>query len=207
MKTIVFCTFGAFGLAVLFSIRFSSVAQGRENFGRTRNEARVAGIVGGDENKNPPASPVKAGNSVFPVVVDCSQTVEQMIKAGKYDWRELEINSGDFPVNCRGISKVDVVLLPIHRRRMESEEILRELDKRNLRPAGLPELLAFGATYPDKQQEVPPIVALGPVSQDWKTLRGAAYLGGGMRGRGLAGPGCWGPACHEGYQFAAVVRK
>lgn len=211
MKTmrILFCAMTAFGLFFLVSIRCSNIAHARENFRRPMKVARAGGIISSEENNKGAASREKVKNSlpVFPVVVDFNQTVEEMVKAGKYDWVELEITSDYRPVNCHGISRVDVVLVPIHLQSMASEDLLRELDKQDLRPAEFPELLAFGATYPEKQREFAPIVALGSVSQYWDSRRGAAYLGGGSGGRGLGGPGCWGPGCHSDFQLAAVVRK
>ena len=44
-----------------------------------------------------------------------------------------------------------------------------------LRPANLPELLAFGAKYPKKQREFP-IVALGSVWRYWCGSRSVACL-------------------------------
>lgn len=61
-------------------------------------------------------------------------------------------------------------------RNIESDTALAELDKMGLRPATLPELLAFGAKYPDKQREFP-IVALGSVWRDLCGDRVVAYLG------------------------------
>ena len=191
---VLLCTLSAFGLIFFLSVRSSNV---------------VAGDAGDDEDHKGAAPQAKAAAAfpAFPVVVDCSQTLEQMVKAGKYDWMELDIHSSDLQVNCRGISKVDVVLVPMHGPHMEPEDLLRELDSRGFRPAELPELLAFGATYPEKQREFPPIVGLGSGWQHWDTLRGAAFLGAGTGGRGLGGPGCWGPACHSDYHLAAVVRN
>jgi hypothetical protein len=211
MKTIriLFCIMTAFGLFFLMSIRSPNIASERENIRHPLKVARVSRIISSEENNKKAVFRAKAKNSfpVFPIVLDCNQTVEEMVKAGKYDWVELEINSDYRPVKCHGISKVDVVLVPIHLQSMASEDLLRELDKHDLRPAEFPELLAFGATYPEKQRDFAPIVALGSASQYWDSRRGAAYLGGGSGGRGLGGPGCWGPGCHSDFQLAAVVRK
>jgi hypothetical protein len=48
--------------------------------------------------------------------------------------------------------------------------VLKEFEARGLRAATLPELLAFGATYPEKQREFP-IVALRSVWQNRDGLR------------------------------------
>jgi hypothetical protein len=57
-------------------------------------------------------------------------------------------------------------------RDMESESVLKEFEARGLRAATLPELLAFGATYPEKQCEFP-VVALGSV---WRSRGGHRYV-------------------------------
>lgn len=58
---------------------------------------------------------------------------------------------------------------------MESKEVLRELDKRGLRSAELPELLAFGTAHPEKQREFQ-IVALASAWRHWYGDRHVAYL-------------------------------
>jgi hypothetical protein len=103
----------------------------------------------------------------FPVVVNYNRTIEQLVKAGKYDWSNPDITSKNFPSNKKGNAQVSIQLVHFDRT-MTSDEVLKELDKQGLRPATLPELLAFGAKYPDKQREFP-IVALGSV---WRSRGG-----------------------------------
>ena len=102
----------------------------------------------------------KTGSS-FKVTVDYSKTLEQMIADGKYDWKNSDIKAKNFPLNGQGTTAVNIELVHFNRN-IESDTALAELDKMGLRPATLPELLAFGAKYPDKQREFP-IVALGSV--------------------------------------------
>ena len=105
--------------------------------------------------------------SKFKVAVDYSQTIEQMIAAGHYDCVgsriNLNINSGGFSTSRRGIQDVEIIIVSFDSS-MKSEDILRALDKKSLRSAELPELLAFGAAYPQKQREFV-IVALGSVGR------------------------------------------
>ena len=90
-----------------------------------------------------------------------------MIASGKYDWRDFAITSNNFPITKRGTDKVLVELIQFDRD-MGSADVIRELDTMGLRPADLPELLAFGANYPEKQREFP-ITLLGSV---WHTADG-----------------------------------
>jgi hypothetical protein len=117
---------------------------------------------------------VGARAEVFKVVVDYSQTLADMIAAGKYDWVNSDITQEHFPV--KGEGKVESELVLVHLNRTAStEEVLKELDNRGLQPATIAELLAFGAKYPDKQKEFP-IIALGSVWQPPHGHRLVAYL-------------------------------
>lgn len=107
---------------------------------------------------------VSTGES-FPITVNYSRTLEQMIADGKYDWLNPDINAKNFPTEGKGTAEVDIELVHFNRA-MESNKVLKELEKQGLRPATLPELLAFGAKYPEKQREFP-IVALGSVWRDF----------------------------------------
>ena len=112
----------------------------------------------------------------FRVVVNYSQTLEQMIAAGRYDWKNPDITEKHFPIPPSKRGKEEVAIELVHfDRNMESDEVLRELDKAGLRSAELPELLAFGAAHPEKQREFP-IVALGSVWQDRSGDRDVPYL-------------------------------
>lgn len=113
---------------------------------------------------------------IFCFFVDYSMTFEQMIAAGRYDLKNSEITEKHFliPPSKRGKKEVAIELIHFNRD-MESYDVLRELDLMGLRPAELPELLAFGAAYPEKQREFP-IVALGSVLQGLGGCRYVAYL-------------------------------
>lgn len=114
------------------------------------------------ERKNPFGNqPVKSKGDSLRIVVDYSQSLSAMIAAGKYDWVDDNITDEHSPINSKG--EVELNSEPVHYgKRMGSDDVVRDLESRGLRPATLPELLAFGASYPDKQREFP-IVALGSV--------------------------------------------
>lgn len=144
---------------------------------------------------------IQAVKNFFRVTVDYSQTLDEMIAAGSYNWKNSDINAKNFPVDGKGTSPVNIELVHFNRN-IESDEALNELDKMGYRPATLPELLAFGAKHPDKQREFP-IVALGSVRRLLRGRRHVAYLDCGVDGRGLGLgwlEGVWGAR----YRFAAV---
>ena len=142
--------------------------------------------------------------ATYPVTVDYSETLEQMIAAGRYHTRNNDIAAEHFPP-VQGTGKVEVELHLIHLGHDASTDtVLAELDRRGLRPATLPELLALGVKYPNLQKEYP-VVALGSV---WRALYGrrhVAYLGSWNVERFLSL--CW--LVHgwrSFYRFAAVSK-
>jgi hypothetical protein len=101
----------------------------------------------------------KIVDDIYSVVVDYDMSFADMIKVGKYDWVNDDITAEHFPIT--GSGKVDISFELVHRNiAANSKEILFYMEKNNLRPATLFELLAFGAKYPGKQREFP-IIALG----------------------------------------------
>lgn len=100
---------------------------------------------------------------VYKVIVDYDRSVEEAIKAGKYDRINYEITSKNFPSNRKGTVETEIILFHPNRYILY-KEVICELGKSEFRPAELPELLAFGATYPDVQRKFP-VVALGSIWQ------------------------------------------
>ncbi len=107
---------------------------------------------------------VRAENT-FPLKVNYDLSVESLVAHGKYDWKNDNITSKNFPTTRKGTAELDIILVHLDRD-VSTEEAIKELDKLGLRPAELQELLAFGAKYPDEQRKYP-IVALGSV---WRSL-------------------------------------
>ncbi|KKT49279.1 MAG: hypothetical protein UW41_C0009G0046 [Candidatus Collierbacteria bacterium GW2011_GWC2_44_18] len=119
----------------------------------------------------------------YSVNVDYATSVEQMIKAGKYDWFNDDITSGHFPSNEKGKSQMVIYLLNFDGD-ISSENALQEMNKLGLRPATLKELLALGAQHPNLQRK-DVIVALGST---WRGSGGdvnVPYLYGDESGRDL----------------------
>ncbi len=108
---------------------------------------------------------------MYQLTVDYSQSLEGMIKAGKYDWVNSNITRDNFPTNHHGMQTIEVELIHFGKE-LTTQEIEVELENQSLRPATLKELLAFGAKYPDKQREYS-IVALG---SGWVDPIGRRYV-------------------------------
>lgn len=117
------------------------------------------------------------------LTVDRSQPLQNMIAAGKYDWVNFNITPEHFPAGRSGVTEAEAVLVHFDRS-ITTGEALGELERANLRPADLPELLAFGAQHPDVQREFP-IVELASVWSARDDYRNVASLCGGAGGRSL----------------------
>ena len=103
--------------------------------------------------------------------LDYGQSVEEMVKAGRYDYVNDYITGENFPVES-GLAQVEAIM--VHPNRfMSSEDVISLLDRKGLRPATMVELLAFGAQHPDAQRRFP-IVALGSV---WTISDGNRHVG------------------------------
>ncbi|MEK7102660.1 MAG: hypothetical protein AAB912_03465, partial [Patescibacteria group bacterium] len=116
-----------------------------------------------------------SATSHYPVTVDYSRSMEQMVAAGEYNTKNDNITQEHFPL--QGSDQIEVELHLVHLNRDAStDSVLAELDNQGRRPATLPELLAFGSKYPNFQKEFP-IMALGSVWQGWGGDRRVACLG------------------------------
>lgn len=139
---------------------------------------------------------------VLRITVDYSQTLEQMIVLGQYDWKNDDITVARFPV--KGERKKEIVAeLVKYESNMSSEAVLADIDKKGFRPATIEELLAFGAAFPELQRKFP-IVALGSVAEV-RDKRGVTYLGRSDSNRYL-GLGWFDDSWSACYRFL-VVRK
>lgn len=87
------------------------------------------------------------------VSVDYSRTLVQMRDSGRYDICSDDLNDENFPIETGQSGKKILVLVGFNRIIDDSEnpaesELLRELDRLDLEPAGPAELCAFGEKYP-----------------------------------------------------------
>lgn len=100
----------------------------------------------------------------FPITVDYSRSISEMIKAAQYVYSNKNITAKNFPVEGRGIFETEVVLEHFDRS-IGSEEAIKELAQMGLRPAKIEHLLAFTARR-TLLRWFYPIVALGAVWDD-----------------------------------------
>lgn len=97
------------------------------------------------------------------VMVDYGQTFEQMVAAGRYDWRSGDITAERFPIKGDGVVTFETRLFHFNRR-VSSEEAVRHIasvDPTNpWQAAHIEHELAYGAIYPEEQRQFL-IMALG----------------------------------------------
>lgn len=150
---------------------------------------------------DPTAITVSGNNSTFHVAVNFGKTLDEMLKAGGYQFVAPDITAANFPISGTGIVENDLILVHLDKN-ADSKEVLAELTKLDLEPAGIEYAVAFGAQHPDVQREFP-IVFLGSV---WTGPDGDPYVPdldflGDKRRINLDGwLGGWLPEC----RFAAV---
>lgn len=120
------------------------------------------------------------------LLVDYDLSLDVAIKNGEYDYVNDNITEKNFPTTRKGTAGLYIELVHLDRA-VSSEEAIKELDKRGLRPAELHELLAFGAKYPDEQKKYP-IVALGSLWWPWDGVRSVPSLWSGDGKRSLSPP-------------------
>lgn len=97
--------------------------------------------------------------SFYQITVDYHQSFTDMLAAGKLDKMNEHITAENFPITGEGRVSTKIILVPSSGY-TETDYVAKELRRVGLRPATLPELLAFGAAYPDMQRHFD-IVALG----------------------------------------------
>lgn len=108
------------------------------------------------------------------IVIDYTKRISEMIVAGNYGWFDNQlINDINFPLPVGKIREETLIVKLFHFGCTVSEAEVRALLGKNYRPAELPELLAFGAQYPDAQIQHP-IAAIG---SSWQGYGGVPYIG------------------------------
>lgn len=119
----------------------------------------------------------------YPITVDYTKSLAEMVGAGKYGYVDEDITSQSFPITGTGIVDAEIILVHFDCC-IESDGAVRELNEMGLKPALIEYLLALGAKHPDLQREYP-IVALGSVWVRRHDHRYVSYLVGSSRRRDL----------------------
>jgi len=104
-----------------------------------------------------------------------TETITDLLAAGRYDWTNDDITDEHYPQEKSGDEEVAIELVHIGHA-VSSEDAIKELKMRGLRPANVAEILAFGTAYPDVQPKCP-VISLG---QGWHNPGdyGVVYLSG-----------------------------
>ena len=140
-------------------------------------------------------------------VVDCTKSLDEMIKAGNYDWVDSGITAKRFPIKSTGADEWEFKMFHFDRS-ISSEDAVAGIkadDSANpWQPAGIEHVLTYGKENPEEQRKYP-IVALGSVGGVGGN-RYVPYLGGHDSERGLRlrwWDGDWGACC----RFLGVRKK
>jgi len=135
------------------------------------------------------------------IVVDYGQSLEAMIAAGAFDWKNSDITAKRFPLKGKG--RVEFEWKLVHPdEELESDDAKTRVEKDGWQVGGIEHLLAFWAKFPEKQRKYP-IIALGSVVGVDGGRRVAGLFGGSCRDLDL---GWWGSRWLRRCRFL-VVRK
>lgn len=115
----------------------------------------------------------KVASDTCEVIVNYGETLEQMIKAGNYDFADGDIKR-HLSIQGTGQHKVKLVLVHLDQD-ATTKEALEYLNSLGLEPAKVEHLLALGEAYPNAFQEFP-VIALGSVWIDENGKRRFPYL-------------------------------
>lgn len=93
----------------------------------------------------------KVSTNTFLIKVDYTQTLREMIAAGKY---KPGITAEDLPHEIEGKGIVDAEIVLLHfGRNISSADVNKEIKSRGLEPAKIEHCLAFGAQHPEVQRK------------------------------------------------------
>ncbi|MDE2071576.1 MAG: hypothetical protein KGI70_02490 [Patescibacteria group bacterium] len=95
--------------------------------------------------------------------VDYGRSLDQMVAAGNYDWKNDNITAKKFSVVGNGIEQFEVKVFHFDRT-MSSEAAVEAIKAAGFEPGKIEHLLSFGEKYPEEQRKYP-ITALGSVAR------------------------------------------
>lgn len=103
----------------------------------------------------------------FRLTVDYGQTLEAMIAAGNYNWKDDDLTAKRFPIKGNGIVQFEACLFHFNRA-IESKDAIKAIETADPKnpwvPAKTEHLLSFGIAFPDEQRKYP-VIALGSVAK------------------------------------------
>ena len=95
----------------------------------------------------------------YTLQVDYSATIEDLLRAGRYNWIHHQLASTNFPATGGGRATLSAVLVPFSPQANLDFAVGNQAAS-GMRPADVQELLAFGEAYPEVQSKLP-VLALG----------------------------------------------
>jgi len=100
-------------------------------------------------------------------IVDYDMSLDEMIVAGNYDWKNDDLNAKRFPIIGKGKVEFEDTIFHLDRN-ISSEDAVKEIiaaDPKNpWEPGKTENILAYGAKNPEEQRKFP-IVGLGSVGE------------------------------------------
>jgi len=97
------------------------------------------------------------------LIVDYGQTLEQMIVAGRYDWKNDDITAKRFPIEGKGTVEFEAALFHFGKD-ISSEDAKKQIEEAGYEVGKIEHILSFGANYPEEQRKFP-IVGLASVGK------------------------------------------
>jgi len=141
---------------------------------------------------------------IFILTVNFDRSFDEMIYAGRYDWKNSDITAKRFPIEGNGIVKFEARYFHFNHN-ISSEDARKEIEESDTTnswmPAKVEHLLSHGETYPEEQLKFP-VIGLGSVAKV-DGGRVVPFLGGGDSGRDLD-LGWWVGDWAPDYRFLAV---
>lgn len=148
---------------------------------------------------------MKGMNDVFRLLkITDGRTTEELVRDGKYNYANPDINSENFPARARKEKSVTIEFIKGDDFDHEptSEEVLQEAEKRGLNRPAYEDGLYFGVEHPEVQREGPVVFLHEP----WRDFGGdlrvvGLWSGGGCRGLHLV---CFADGWGRDCRFAFV---
>jgi len=106
-------------------------------------------------------------DDIFRLSVDYSQSLEQMIAAGQYDWTNDSITAQRFPIEGNCVVEFEGRYFHFNRN-ISSENVIKEIEAADTAnpwsTAKIEHVLSHGKTFPEEQRKFP-IIGLGSVAE------------------------------------------
>lgn len=114
-------------------------------------------VIEGDTTTSPMLAAVLT-TETFLLTVDYGQSLEQMIAAGQYDWKDDNITARHFPITGKGVVEFEGRYFHFNRK-ISSENSVKEIEQEDTAnpwmPSKIEHVLSHGKTFPEEQRKFP----------------------------------------------------